>query len=140
MDVEIIHMGAADTKLLDRVAEDVFDAPLDRGRLVAYLAREGHLLVVARCDGEVIGRAAAVIHLHPDKPTELYVSELAVTPTYRRRGIARRMMERLFALGREAGCEGAWVVTEADNTEAERLYTTLRDTSSEPCVLFAYEL
>lgn len=140
MDVEIIHVRAGDAALLERVAEDVFDAPIDPARLPAYLASEGHILLVAIVDGEVVGQAAAVIHRHPDQPTELYIDNLGVTPKLQRRGIARRLLHRLLELGRAAGCEEAWVGTEHDNVPARRLYETLGDTEAEPFVLYLYEL
>ena len=140
MDVEITHVRAGDAALLDRVADDVFDAPIDPARLIAYLASEGHILLVARVDGEVVGQAAAVIHRHPDQPTELYIDNLGVAPKLQRRGIARKLLERLLELGRAAGCEEAWVGTEHDNDAARRLYETLGETEAEPFVLYLYEL
>src|SRR4051794_24039607 len=113
MSVEIRRAGAADAALFERVADDVFDYPIDPATLAAYLAVPGHHLVVAVADGEVIGQAAAVVHRHPDeRPVELYIDELAVAPGFRRKGIARLMLDELFALGRELGCHEAWVGTE----------------------------
>ncbi|HWB80239.1 MAG TPA: GNAT family N-acetyltransferase [Nannocystaceae bacterium] len=140
MDVEIIHVRAGDAALLDRVADDVFDAPIDPTRLSAYLASTDHILLVAIVDREVVGQTAAVIHRHPDQPTELYIDNLGVTPSLRRRGIARRLLERLIELGRARGCEEAWVGTELDNDPARKLYETLGETKPETFVMYAYEL
>ena len=38
MTVEIVRLTAANADLLERVAVDVFDAPVDPKRLAAYLA------------------------------------------------------------------------------------------------------
>jgi len=122
MTIEIRHAGPDDAALFARVDEDVFDGPIVPERLAAYLADPGHLMVLALADGEVIGQAAGVIHRHPDLPTELYIDNLGVAPRFLRRGIATRLLERLFELGRERGCKEAWVGTELDNDPANGLY------------------
>lgn len=122
MTVEVKLVTAADAALLERAADEVFDEPVHPGRLAAYLAEPGHLMVAALAESEMIGQVAAVIHRHPDKPTELYIDEVGVTPAWQRRGVARLMLEAMFAQGKALGCEEAWVGTEPDNLPARRLY------------------
>ena len=71
MEFEIRQVKPGDVALFDRVADAVFDEPIDPGRLAAYLAEPGHHMLVALLAGEVVAQVAAVIHRHPDKPTEL---------------------------------------------------------------------
>ena len=139
MTVEIRRLRHDDKALLDRVAADVFDAPIDPARLSAYLAEPGHLMIVALRDGEAVGQVAAVIHRHPDKPSELYIDEVGVTPALHRQGIARRMLDAMFALGKELGCEEAWVGTEPDNVPARRLYES-RSVTAETFAMYVYKL
>jgi ribosomal protein S18 acetylase RimI-like enzyme len=140
MSVEIVRAGPADAALFERVADDVFDYPVDPATLAEYLATPGHHLVVAVDGGEVVGQAAAVVHRHPDaRPVELYIDELAVAPAHRRRGIARLMLDELFVLGRELGCQEAWVGTEHDNIAATSLYAA-RDAPAEPFVMYVFAL
>ena len=139
MQIEIRRLGATDAAVLDRVADDVFDEPIRPQRLAAYLAQAGHLMIVAVTDGVVVGQVAAVIHRHPDKPTELYIDEVGVTPSLQRRGIARRMLDAMFDWGRELGCEEAWVGTEMENVPARRLYESFGE-AGEPFVMYLYEL
>jgi len=113
MELEIRQVKPGDVALFDRVADAVFDERVDPGRLAAYLAEPGHHMLVALRAGEVVAQVAAVIHRHPDKPTELYIDEVGVTPALHRRGIARRMLDVMFAWGRELGCEEAWVLCAA---------------------------
>ena len=63
-----------------------------------------------------------VIHRHPDKATELYVDEVGTASTHLRQGIARAMMDEMFAWGRELGCTEAWLGTELDNDRGQGLY------------------
>ena len=139
MELEIRQVKPGDVALFDRVADAVFDERVDPGRLAAYLADPGNLMIVATLDGEVVGQTAAVVHRHPDKPTELYIDEVGVTPALQRQGIARAMLERMLALGKALGCEEAWVGTENDNQPARGLYES-RGAAAEPFVLYLFKL
>lgn len=142
MPIEIRRLLPGDDAFFEHVAEEVFDEPIDPVRLSAYLATPGHLMIVALSEGVVIGQCAAVIHRHPDKPTELYIDEVGVSPVFLRRGIARRMLAAMFALGRELGCEEAWVGTEPDNVAARALYENLPESGggAEGFVMYVYKL
>jgi ribosomal protein S18 acetylase RimI-like enzyme len=137
--LEIRQVKPGDEALFDRVAVDVFDEPIDAGRLAAYLAEPGHHMLIALYAGEVVAQIAAVIHRHPDKPTELYIDEVGVTPALQRQGIARRMVAEMLALGKALGCEEAWVGTESDNAAARGLYES-HGAAGEPFVMYEYEL
>jgi ribosomal protein S18 acetylase RimI-like enzyme len=139
MQIAITRLTADDDALLDRVADDVFDEPIDPRRLAAYLAEPNHLMIVALADGEVVGQCAAVIHRHPDKVTELYIDEVGVAPAWQRRGIARQMLDAMFALGKSLGCAETWVGTEPDNHPARGLYEA-RGVTAEPFVMYVFKL
>lgn len=139
MDVEIRLVGPDDAALFERVAEEVFDALISPKRLRAYLSRSENLMLLAVVDGEVVGQCAAVIHLHPDKPSELYVDEVGVAPSWRCKGVAKRLMQAMSRLGCERGCEEAWVGTEPDNSAACGLYRAL-GAEALPIVMFEYDL
>jgi aminoglycoside 6'-N-acetyltransferase I len=137
--IEIRRLGPGDASVLDRVAADVFDEAINRKRLAVYLREPGHLMFVAIRDGEVVGQARGMIHLHPDMPDELYIDNLGVTPAFRRQGIGTRLIRALLKAGKDHGCKEAWVGTEADNLAAKALYESL-GTESELCVFFTYDV
>ncbi len=139
MPIEFRRVTQADAGLFGRIAADVFDEPIRPDRLAAYLAEPGHHMIVALQDGEIVAQAAAAIHRHPDKATELYIDEVGVTPALQRQGIARKLLDELFALGRELGCEEAWVGTEVENVAAKRLYES-RGAAGEAFVMYLYDL
>ena len=140
MGVEIRRAGPGDEHLFERIADDVFDYPVDPETLAAYLATPCHHFVVALADGAVVGQVAAVVHRHADeRPVELYVDEVAVAPAFQRRGIARLMLDEMFELGRELGCAEAWVGTEGDNRAATMLYES-RGSKPEPFVMYVFAL
>ena len=99
-------------------------------------------MIVALADGLVVGQCAAVIHRHPDKVSELYIDEVGVSPAFQRQGIARQMLDAMFALGREQGCGEAWVGTEPDNVAARALYESRKEAHgpAETFVMYLYEL
>lgn len=142
MNVEIRRLYAGDDAVVKRIAEDVFDEPVRPDRLSAYLASPGHFMIVALTEGMVVGQCAAVIHRHPDKVTELYIDEVGVSPAYQRQGIARKMLDVMFVIGRENGCGEAWVGTEPDNVPARALYEIRREPHgpAEAFVMYVYEL
>jgi len=88
MNIVLRRLTAGDAFVLDSVAEDVFDGPIDAERLAAYLAEPSHVMMVAMAGERVIGQCAAVVHRHPDKATELYIDEIGVAPEFKRKGIA----------------------------------------------------
>ncbi|MBT1158932.1 GNAT family N-acetyltransferase [Aminobacter anthyllidis] len=140
--IEIRRLRSGDEHLLDTVADDVFDEPVDHARLTACLASPGHLLFVALDEGQVVAQAAAMVHRHPDKPSELYVDEVGVSPAWQRRGIANRLVDALFAAGRELGCAEAWLGTEPDNLPARALYERRKEPAgpAETFVMYVYDL
>jgi len=130
-------MEPGDAAVLDQVAEDVFDDDIDLEKLAAYLATPLHLMVLAVDDGVVVGQTRGMIQRHPDKPTELYIDNLGVTPGRQREKIATRLLDELTAWGLENGCEGAWVATETDNEPARALYA-LRGADPDTFVAYFY--
>lgn len=115
-------LGRGDAHLLDDVAAEVFDEPIDPRWRDEFLADPRHHIAVALLEGRVVGMATGVHYVHPDKPPELWVNEVGVAPAQQRRGIGLRLLRALFEHGRSLGCEDAWLGTEPDNTAARRLY------------------
>ena len=122
--IDILLLGPSDAAVLDLLAPDVFDEQVDPRWCAEFLADARHHLVVARADGVVVGMASAVHYVHPDKAPQLWINEVGVTPTHRRQGVGRRMVERLVQLATELGCTEVWVLTDAHNVAANRLYAS----------------
>ncbi len=110
------------TQLLDRIADGVFDHAIDPDRLKAYIANPLNWMCVALHDTQVVGMCMSVIHLHPDKPTELFLDEIGTGDDWRRQGVARQLMQMVFDRCDAEGIEEIWLGTEPDNVAARGLY------------------
>ncbi len=115
MSVDVRMAGPADAGLFDRVAPDVFDGPTDPQRVIDYLADPRLHIAIAVNDDRLVGMCSGVDYFHPDKPPELFINELGVSPAWQRKGIATRLLTTLLAHGKKRSCTEAWVL--ADNTE-----------------------
>jgi ribosomal protein S18 acetylase RimI-like enzyme len=142
MVIEIKVLESQDADVLANLAPDVFDDPIDMGRAREFLADRRHHLAVAVDDGQVVGFVSAVHYLHPDKPhPELWINEVGVAATHRRRGLGTRLLHSVFAVARGLGCTEAWVLTDRANTAAMRLYTAAGSTGAPTDhVMFTFRL
>lgn len=130
----IAPITTATAGMLVRVADDVFDGPIDDAALADFVASPDHALVVAVAGGVVIGQIRGVIHRQPDQGRALYVDNLGVAPAWMRQGVATALFQALADWARAQGCETFWVATEIDNAQALAFYRSL---SAEP-VTVAY--
>ncbi len=120
------HITPENRALLDAVDEDVFDHGITPERLDAFLAAPGHALVVAVEDRVVVGHARGIVHVQPDRASDLYIDNLGVAPDQQRKGIATRLVRELVEWGKARSCTYAWVATEPDNDVAIAFYNAQR--------------
>jgi hypothetical protein len=76
MSLEIKILRAVDASVLDRVADGVFDGPVDDALRLEFLRDPRHHIAVAIDNGTVVGFASGVHQVHPDKPAELWINEV----------------------------------------------------------------
>jgi aminoglycoside 6'-N-acetyltransferase I len=139
--LDIRHLGPDDEPVLRRVAAGVFDHDVDPALASEFLGDPRHHLVVAIEDGSVVGFASGVHYVHPDKPAELWINEVGVAPSHQRRGLGKRLLQAIFARGRELGCREAWVLTSHANGPAVRLYEAAGGVDmADPPVMFTFRL
>lgn len=111
--------------LLKQVADGVLDNPVRDEYVSAFLSGNQNIFFIAVHQHTVVGMVSGVIHNHPDKPKELWINEVGVGNAYRKRGIAKRLLNTIIDHARKCGCVGAWVLTRKDNRAANALYASV---------------
>jgi len=122
MAIAIKVLVAGDHDVLQSVAPDVFDNPVDPKLAREFLNDPRHHMVVAVDGGQVVGFASGVDYIHPDKQPELFINEVGVAPAYRGRGLAKTLVQTLLGVAAAKGCQIAWVLTYRGNPNAMALY------------------
>jgi ribosomal protein S18 acetylase RimI-like enzyme len=138
MTTDIVSLSQSNATLLDNIAPDVFDNAIDPRSLAAFLADPRHVMVVAVQDGVVVGMATAFEYVHPDKPPQMFVNEVGVTPAHQSRGIGRKLVEALLDTARARGCTFAWLGTATDNTAAQACFASVPG-AAKPQTFLLYE-
>ena len=101
---------------------------LSRWGWSAYYAelqgRNSHLMLVARTDAQEPTRRSRlagyiVARMGAD---ELHINNVAVREDYRRRGIGRRLLDRILEEGKRSGAKAAFLELRAGNKPALALY------------------
>jgi ribosomal protein S18 acetylase RimI-like enzyme len=123
--VEIKYLQRDDESDLTSVAPNVFDNSIDPKLAKEFLEDPRHHIVVAIDDGLVVGFASGVHYVHPDKPPELWINEVSIAPTHRRRGLGKSVLKALLEVGRGRDCTVAWVLTDRYNLAAMALYSSV---------------
>ncbi|AVX02567.1 aminoglycoside 6'-N-acetyltransferase [Maritalea myrionectae] len=125
MSADIHIITRANMNLLDAVAPDVFDHPIQPALLAEFCDQPGHFMAVAERDHLVVGQIRAMLHYNPDEPPILYIDNLGVTPNQKRKGIATALFAAALDWGRSHSIGSYWVATELDNDEGNRFYESL---------------
>ncbi len=137
---DIVELTSENAALFEHIAPDVFDNPIDPVQLSAFLADPRHVMLLAVERGAVVGMASAVEYFHPDKPPQLWVNEVGVASTHRRRGIGRALVEAVVGAGQKRGCSCAWLGTETDNTAGKACFDSLSGGETpQPFLLYEWE-
>jgi ribosomal protein S18 acetylase RimI-like enzyme len=135
--VEIRRLGPDDLDAL-LAASPLFDGPAVPGFARRFLDSPDHVLLVAYDDARPVGFVSGVETTHPDKGTEMFLYELAVDESARRRGVGTALVVALRDLARERGCYGMWVLTETDNEAALATNRAAAGTEESTPVLLAW--
>lgn len=124
MDPRSIVLGFArrsDATALSLMARDLIEAGLGweyrAERIARFIDDRDTVVLVARDRGDAIGFAVMTFG-----DERAHLTLLAVSPTYQRRGIARRMLAWLMESASVAGVSSIHVELRAGNTAARRLY------------------
>lgn len=92
------------------------------GSSVAWAGKEGHAVLVARCDGQVAGLVSLAEREHFTGELDAYVGELAVASAMEGRGAGRALMAAAEEWAESRGLSRITLETGARNPRARRFY------------------
>lgn len=129
LDAAVVEAGAG-----------LFDETPTAAAAEQFLSSPGHHLLFAYDDdaedgaADAIGMVSGVETIHPEQGTEMFLYELGVVPTARKRGIATELVRALASLAKARGCYGMWVDVDADNAAALATYRRAGAQKEAACV------
>lgn len=94
-----------------------FSDPWSENSMTAQLTGKYSLCALASCNGEIAGYVMAVALYEGAE-----ILNVAVSPSHRRQGLGRMMMESILSQCRQKGVERAFLEVRAGNDAAIRLY------------------
>lgn len=117
----VIVAGSAEPDMFRLAAQRFRGVPGDE----RFLAADGAVSYLAVIDGEVVGWCWGQHMLRPDRTSMMYLHELEVAEAFRRRGIARALVEAFIEVGRALGASKMFLTTGEANAAARALYEQL---------------
>nr|WP_286193525.1 GNAT family N-acetyltransferase [Boseongicola sp. H5] len=110
------YLAFYDTNLPDEIYELTFARYTDPARtdMLGWIAWQG---------GNAVGLVHAIVHAHGWKVAPVtYLQDLFTTPAARGKGVARALIETVYADADAAGRGAVYWLTQTDNTAARALY------------------
>ena len=121
MNVELRRLEANDLDVVEEIERASYPTPWSRAMFAAELQKPSSLAIGAYHDsGELVGYA--IVSRYVDA---WHVMNIAVVPEFRRRGIGKSLLERLFEVTAADPRRGYTLEVRVSNTEAIRLYERL---------------
>jgi ribosomal protein S18 acetylase RimI-like enzyme len=102
--------------------EEFDDAPNPPGSFAEWLAQDKSCAIVAKSGAELVGVTLVLYDSSWDDRCPHYISSVYVDAEYRRRGIARQMLEKALS---QLGPKPVQLFVPADNRSAIALYESL---------------
>ncbi|MGH8004111.1 MAG: ribosomal protein S18-alanine N-acetyltransferase [Limisphaerales bacterium] len=124
--IVIQRMAPEDLDEIVRLEKASFTDPWPKKGFEVQLGDGSSIMLVARLEapasgaGEIVGYLCAY-HIFE----ELQLASVAVKETFRRQGVARRLIAEMVRLGREEGAREIWLDVRESNAAARRLYEKL---------------
>lgn len=121
MNVELRRLEPSDLDAVEEIERASYPTPWSRAMFAAELEKPSSLAIGAYHDGgELVGYA--IVSRYVDA---WHVMNIAVVPDFRRRGIGRSLLERLFEVTASDPRRGYTLEVRVSNAEAIRLYERL---------------
>lgn len=113
------EMTADDINEVMVLEELVFSDPWPRSAFVDVIEEAGWGGLVAESDGRLVGYACFLV-----VDVEAHLANIAVATDYRRKSVAKHLLDRIFSVVRSRRCEFILLEVRPSNTEALAFYNT----------------
>jgi ribosomal-protein-alanine N-acetyltransferase len=121
VNIDIRALESLDLDAVEEIEQTSYPTPWSRSMFAAELQKPSSLSIGAYHDsGELVGYA--IVSRYVDA---WHVMNIAVVPEFRRRGIGRSLLERLFEITATDPRRGYTLEVRVSNAEAIRLYERL---------------
>lgn len=118
--IEIRRLTLADLGSIERIERSAYPTPWSRSMFAGELAKPSAICIGAfDVDGTESLTGYLIVSRYVDA---WHVMNLAIDESYRRRGIARRLLEELFATTKDDTMRGYTLEVRVSNTTAITLY------------------
>jgi [ribosomal protein S18]-alanine N-acetyltransferase len=118
--VEIRPLGLSDLNSIDSIEQRAYRTPWSRSMFASELAKASSICLGAFDGDRLIGYVVNSRYVDA-----WHVMNVAVDPDYQRRGIATRLLQRLFDVTRDDQRRGYTLEVRVSNEEAIGLYESL---------------
>ena len=104
------------------------------------LSKQGFYILVAVENEKILGGLTAYEFIKSKcEEREMFLYEIGVEASYRRKGVARKLIEGLIEICKEKGIKTLFVATEMDNEPAKKLYEKTGG-KFENAAIYTYEI
>ena len=120
VDVEIRRLGISDLDEIEQIERRAYAAPWSRTMFASELTKPTSICFGAFQDAAMVGYI-----INSRYPDAWHVMNLAVDPSHHNRGIARRLLQRLFDVTSDDAERGYTLEVRVSNLSAIHLYESL---------------
>ena len=117
LQVTLRPMTEADLPAIDELERICFSDPWPRTAFEEVLEGDNWTPLVAEAEGAIIGYSC-----HFEVAGEAHLANVAVDPRYRRKSVAKRLLNRILDLTRAHGCNQILLEVRPSNESACRFY------------------
>lgn len=117
LDIEIRRMNLDDIAPVMKLERAIFPDPWSAAAFREQITGEGWGAIVAECDGRIIGYGCYYI-----VAGESHLTNIGVDPKYRRKSVAKRLLENILQVVTDSNCEYIFLEVRPSNYGAVAFY------------------
>ncbi|CAM3710117.1 GNAT family N-acetyltransferase [Smaragdicoccus niigatensis] len=113
--------------------------PFTEASLQQFLTNDDAIYLTIHHDDRLVGALHGFAYLHPSGKRYVYVDEVDTAEDFRRRGVAKKLMEAALDIARDLDAESLWLGTDDFRDPAKKLYQSLNPSAIEPGSIYSWD-